>query len=194
MDTTRPTGPFLPLPALKPNQPNHSKAVPRATNGTLWGRSWSLRDSGAGHARSKPRTGPLPGTNTSSTSSFLNPISEFPMKRAPECSRPKKGDRHRLPMCTPHKSSIMFRFRRRALTNSVRDSLPTPHHATPPNHPMKSLLSSSSSSATSRLPTTIKLARAEKPAVMWTTMPPAKSQTPHCANQPPPQIQWHHGA
>merc|ERR1719321_1524057 len=36
-------------------------------------------------------------------------------------------------------------------------------------------------------------ARAEKPAVVWTTMPPAKSTTPHSAIQPPPQIQWQNG-
>src|SRR4051812_29118423 len=27
------------LPALKPNQPNHSRPAPRSVNGTLWGRS-----------------------------------------------------------------------------------------------------------------------------------------------------------
>lgn len=27
-------------PGLKPNQPNHSSAVPSATKGTLWGRLW----------------------------------------------------------------------------------------------------------------------------------------------------------
>ena len=31
--------------------------------------------------------------------------------------------------------------------------------------------------------------RAETPAVVWTTMPPAKSRTPRWASQPPPQTQ-----
>ena len=37
-------------------------------------------------------------------------------------------------------------------------------------------------------------ARAEKPAVVCTTMPPAKSQTPQRAIQPPPHTQWQKGA
>lgn len=127
--------PFLVLPALKPNQPNHSKAVPRATKGTLWGRSWSLRHSVAGHARSKPRDGRFPAQTPG-----VHPDSESHQRVSNEtCSRmlkTKKGHGHRLPMSTPHnhhQSSRIFRFQR-ALPNSVYDSMPTPH-ATPPNHP-----------------------------------------------------------
>jgi hypothetical protein len=35
---------------------------------------------------------------------------------------------------------------------------------------------------------------AETPAVVWTTMPPAKSSTPACASQPPPHTQCATGA
>ena len=35
---------------------------------------------------------------------------------------------------------------------------------------------------------------AATPAVMCTTIPPAKSNTPHCANRPPPQTMWQIGA
>ena len=31
------------------------------------------------------------------------------------------------------------------------------------------------------------------PAMLWTTMPPAKSRTPHCAMIPPPQIMCTNG-
>mmetsp|Transcript_56479 Transcript_56479/g.104579 ORF Transcript_56479/g.104579 Transcript_56479/m.104579 type:complete len:200 (+) Transcript_56479:667-1266(+) len=50
------------------------------------------------------------------------------------------------------------------------------------------------SSASLRLPTTTRLPNAENPAVMCTTMPPAKSHTPHSAIHPPPQTQWQKGA
>ena len=32
------------------------------------------------------------------------------------------------------------------------------------------------------------------PALMWTTVPPAKSSTPISPSQPPPQTQWATGA
>src|SRR3989344_7034355 len=45
------------------------------------------------------------------------------------------------------------------------------------------------------LPTTIAAARAEKPATMWTTVPPAKSSAPRPLTQPPtPQTQCAIGA
>ena len=47
--------------------------------------------------------------------------------------------------------------------------------------------------ANRRLPTTKTEASAAKPALTWTTRPPAKSSTPCCASQPPPQIQWTNG-
>ena len=37
-----------------------------------------------------------------------------------------------------------------------------------------------------RLPTYITEAKAAKPAVAWTTIPPAKSSTPHVDSKPPP--------
>ena len=37
------------------------------------------------------------------------------------------------------------------------------------------------------------VARAENPALMWTTYPPAKSITPSWARKPPPQTQWARG-
>ena len=43
-----------------------------------------------------------------------------------------------------------------------------------------------------RTGTTVVLA--ETPAVACTTRPPAKSSTPRCASQPPPQTQWATGA
>ena len=44
-----------------------------------------------------------------------------------------------------------------------------------------------------RLPTTKTDASAAKPALTWTTRPPAKSSTPCCISQPPPQIQCTNG-
>src|SRR6185437_13409114 len=41
-----------------------------------------------------------------------------------------------------------------------------------------------------RAPIIIAVTSAETPAVVWTTMPPAKSIVPSIASQPPPQIQW----
>src|SRR5579872_5231128 len=46
-----------------------------------------------------------------------------------------------------------------------------------------------SSGESLRAPTTQTEASAAKPALAWTTMPPAKSSTPHLARKPPPQIQ-----
>ncbi len=45
-----------------------------------------------------------------------------------------------------------------------------------------------------RTPMTIATAMAETPAVMCTTMPPAKSRAPICCSQPPPQTQWATGS
>ena len=46
-----------------------------------------------------------------------------------------------------------------------------------------------------RRPSSAAATSAETPAVVWTTMPPAKSSTPSLvASQPPPQIQWATGA
>jgi hypothetical protein len=44
-----------------------------------------------------------------------------------------------------------------------------------------------------RGPSTRAATRAATPAVMWTTVPPAKSSKPICISQPPPQTQWHTG-
>src|SRR5271157_438348 len=45
-----------------------------------------------------------------------------------------------------------------------------------------------------RLPMTSRMASAEKPALMWTTTPPAKSIAPSWASQPPPHTQWAMGS
>ena len=45
-----------------------------------------------------------------------------------------------------------------------------------------------------RLPRTIAATIAATPALMWTTVPPAKSMKPMSPSQPPPQTQWHTGA
>ena len=50
-----------------------------------------------------------------------------------------------------------------------------------------------SSGANFRAPTTHTDASAANPALACTTIPPAKSSTPHCARNPPPQIQWTSG-
>ncbi len=44
-----------------------------------------------------------------------------------------------------------------------------------------------------RLPSTIAVTMAATPAVICTTVPPAKSSRPICPSQPPPQTQWHTG-
>ena len=41
-----------------------------------------------------------------------------------------------------------------------------------------------------RLPISAAATSAETPAVVWTTIPPAKSSVPMPASQPPPQTQW----
>mmetsp|Transcript_7638 Transcript_7638/g.30652 ORF Transcript_7638/g.30652 Transcript_7638/m.30652 type:complete len:211 (+) Transcript_7638:603-1235(+) len=55
------------------------------------------------------------------------------------------------------------------------------------------LVSTSSPSSFRRLGSATTVAKAEKPAVMCTTMPPAKSLTPLRAIQPPPHTQWANG-
>src|SRR5512146_348273 len=45
-----------------------------------------------------------------------------------------------------------------------------------------------------RLRITSAMASAENPALMWTTVPPAKSRAPSWASQPPPQTQWASGS
>ena len=40
------------------------------------------------------------------------------------------------------------------------------------------------------LPSSVAATSAETPAVVWTTIPPAKSSTPSAASQPPPHTQW----
>ena len=45
-----------------------------------------------------------------------------------------------------------------------------------------------------RAPMTRATARAETPAVMCTTIPPAKSRAPIWASHPPPQTQWATGS
>jgi len=41
-----------------------------------------------------------------------------------------------------------------------------------------------------RAPMTTAMASADTPALICTTIPPAKSSAPNCCNQPPPQTQW----
>ncbi len=41
-----------------------------------------------------------------------------------------------------------------------------------------------------RLPTTRQATRPATPALMWTTVPPAKSRTPAPPRKPPPHTQW----
>src|SRR5690242_11840817 len=50
-----------------------------------------------------------------------------------------------------------------------------------------------SSGVSLRAPTTHTEARAANPALVCTTIPPAKSSAPHFARKPPPQIQWVRG-
>jgi hypothetical protein len=45
-----------------------------------------------------------------------------------------------------------------------------------------------------RRPSSSAMTRAEIPAVVWTTIPPAKSSTPRSASQPPPHTQCATGA
>jgi hypothetical protein len=45
-----------------------------------------------------------------------------------------------------------------------------------------------------RAPMTMQATRAATPAVMWTTTPPAKSNTPISPRKPPPHTQWQTGA
>ena len=52
----------------------------------------------------------------------------------------------------------------------------------------------SSAGKPSRGPSIRAATMAETPAVACTTRPPAKSITPRCCNQPPPQTQWQTGA
>src|SRR5512136_495121 len=45
-----------------------------------------------------------------------------------------------------------------------------------------------------RFPMTRAIARAPNPALIWTTVPPAKSSAPIAAIKPPPQTQWARGS
>ena len=66
-----------------------------------------------------------------------------------------------------------------------------PNQSNPVPSPTKATLCGTvfSPGANLREPTTQTEARAAKPALVCTTMPPAKSSTPHLARKPPPQIQ-----
>jgi hypothetical protein len=70
-----------------------------------------------------------------------------------------------------------------------------PNHSSPVPRATNATLCGSvcSSGPNFRAPTTHTDARAAKPALAWTTMPPAKSSAPHCARNPPPQIQCANG-
>ena len=73
-----------------------------------------------------------------------------------------------------------------------------PNHRSAVPRPTKGMLcgvlSGSLPSIFARLPRTWTAASAEKPAVVCTTMPPAKSLMPHSAIHPPPHTQWQKGA
>ena len=45
-----------------------------------------------------------------------------------------------------------------------------------------------------RLPTMMQATRAATPALIWTTVPPAKSMAPHRLRSPPPHTMWQMGA
>ena len=84
-----------------------------------------------------------------------------------------------------------------AVTESTRISLPAlnPYH---PNHskPVPSATSGmlcGPRSAVCRFPTYSTDAKAAMPAMLCTTMPPAKSFTPHCCRKPPPQTMCTNG-
>mmetsp|Transcript_12939 Transcript_12939/g.42810 ORF Transcript_12939/g.42810 Transcript_12939/m.42810 type:complete len:269 (+) Transcript_12939:634-1440(+) len=115
-----------------------------------------------------------------------------------------------LPLCThsmtihansAHDALISVLIAAYAATPSAASALP----ALNPNHPNQSIpvpsatngmLCGSVSSSTSiflRCGMAITAASAEKPALMCTTMPPAKSHTPHTARKPPPHTLWQNG-
>ena len=78
-----------------------------------------------------------------------------------------------------------------AVTESTRNSLPAlkpyqPNHRSPVPRATSGILCGPGS-ATRRLPTYSTEASAAIPAMLWTTMPPAKSSTPHFCSMPPPQ-------
>src|SRR5881396_2306615 len=70
-----------------------------------------------------------------------------------------------------------------------------PNHSRPVPSATKATLCGSvfSFGANLRAPTTYTDARAANPALVCTTIPPAKSSAPHLARNPPPQIQWTRG-
>mmetsp|Transcript_530 Transcript_530/g.2039 ORF Transcript_530/g.2039 Transcript_530/m.2039 type:complete len:210 (+) Transcript_530:612-1241(+) len=71
-----------------------------------------------------------------------------------------------------------------------------PNHSMPVPSATKGMLCGSVSSSASiflRWGMAMTAASAEKPAEMCTTMPPAKSHTPHSARKPPPHTEWQKG-
>ncbi len=66
-----------------------------------------------------------------------------------------------------------------------------PNHNNPVPRPTKATLCGTvfSPGANFLDPTTNTDASAANPALVWTTIPPAKSSTPHFMRKPPPQIQ-----
>src|SRR5579863_4770639 len=67
-----------------------------------------------------------------------------------------------------------------------------PNHKRPVPRPTNATLCGTvfSPGANLRAPTTQTDASAAKPALAWTTIPPAKSRAPHWARNPPPHTQW----
>ena len=91
----------------------------------------------------------------------------------------------------------------RCVASSAMPAVPLAARALPPLNPNQPTHSKPAPAATSgklcggmatcgkprRGPMTQAQTSAATPALTCTTMPPAKSMTPSCANQPPPQIQ-----
>jgi len=84
-----------------------------------------------------------------------------------------------------------------AVTESTRNSLPALKPYQPnqrrPVPRATSGMECGSRSSTRRLPTKRTDASAAIPAMLWTTMPPAKSSTPQLAINPPPHTMWTKG-
>src|SRR5579863_1287115 len=84
-----------------------------------------------------------------------------------------------------------------AVTESTRISLPAlnpyhPNHSRPVPSATRGILCGPRS-RTLRFPTYSTDASAAIPAMLWTTIPPAKSFTPHCCSTPPPQTMCTNG-
>src|SRR5215831_714611 len=100
----------------------------------------------------------------------------------------------------PAAAAVLVFTKATAATPLAASALPPlkpnqPNQSSPAPSATKGMLCDATFSpgASARLPTTKIEASAAMPALKCTTMPPAKSITPHWARKPPPQTQWTKG-